>query len=76
MAVFSYDISKVHTQKRHISYQRLKMIVCVLMHHICWRYYIFYDKKQGISEPVSYGVLVFRFKRMVGKPILVINSKR
>ena len=32
--------------------------------------------QQGISEPIFYGDLVYKFKRTVGKLILVINSKR
>ena len=32
--------------------------------------------QQGISEPIFYGDLVYKFKRIVGKLILVINSKR
>ena len=33
--------------------------------------------QQGISESIFYGDLVYKFKRIVGKPkILVINSKR
>ena len=31
---------------------------------------------QGISEPIFYGDLVYKFKRIVGKPISVINLKR
>ena len=31
---------------------------------------------QGITEPIFYGDLVYKFKRIVGKPNLVINSKR
>ena len=31
---------------------------------------------QGISEPISYGDLVYKFKRIFGKDNLVINSKR
>ena len=31
--------------------------------------------QQGISEPIFYGDLVYEFKRIVEKPILVINSK-
>ena len=31
--------------------------------------------QQGISEPIFYGDLVYKFKRIVGKPFLVINSK-
>ena len=31
---------------------------------------------QGISEPIFYGDLVYKFKRIVGKPNLVINIKR
>ena len=32
--------------------------------------------QQGISEPIFYGDLVYKFKRIVGKFNLVINSKR
>ena len=32
--------------------------------------------QHGISEPIFYGDLVYKFKRIVGKPYLVINSKR
>ena len=32
--------------------------------------------QQGISEPIFYGDLVFKFKRIVGNLILVINSIR
>ena len=32
--------------------------------------------QQGISEPIFYGDLVYKFKRIVGKPNLVINSKK
>ena len=32
--------------------------------------------QQGISEPILYGDLVYKFKRIVGKPNFVINSKR
>ena len=32
--------------------------------------------QQGISEPIFYGDLVYKFKRIVGKSNLVINSKR
>ena len=32
--------------------------------------------QQGISEPIFYGDLVYKFKRIVGKLILVINSKK
>ena len=33
--------------------------------------------QQGISEPIFYGDLVYKFKRIVGKPnFLVINSKK
>ena len=32
--------------------------------------------QQGISEPIIYGDLVYKFKRIVGNLILVINSKR
>ena len=32
--------------------------------------------QEGISESLFYGDLVYKFKRIVGKPILVINSKR
>ena len=32
--------------------------------------------QQGISESIFYGDLVYKFKRIVGKLILVINSKR
>ena len=35
-----------------------------------------YVKEQGVSVPVSYGVLVFRFKRMVGKPIFSDQFKK
>ena len=31
-------------------------------------------QQQGISEPIFYGDLVYKFKRIVGKPTLVINS--
>ena len=32
--------------------------------------------QQGILEPIFYGDLVYKFKRIVGNLILVINSKR
>ena len=32
--------------------------------------------QQGISELIFYGDLVYKFKRIVGKPNFVINSKR
>ena len=32
--------------------------------------------QQGISEPIFYGDLVYKFKRIVKKITLVINSKR
>ena len=32
--------------------------------------------QQGISEPIFYGDLFYTFKRIVGKPNFVINSKR
>ena len=32
--------------------------------------------QQGISELIFYGDLVYKFNRNVGKPILVINSKK
>ena len=32
--------------------------------------------QQGISEPIFYGDLVYKFKRIVENLILVINSKR
>ena len=31
--------------------------------------------QQGISEPIFYGDLVYKIKRIVGEPNLVINSK-
>ena len=33
-------------------------------------------QQQGISEPIFYGDLVYKFKRIGRKPNLVINSKR
>ena len=32
--------------------------------------------QQGISEPIFYGDLVYKLKRIVGNLILMINSKR
>ena len=32
--------------------------------------------QQGISEPIFYGDLVYKFKRLLENLILVINSKR
>ena len=31
--------------------------------------------QQGILEPIFYGDLVYKFKRIVGNPILMIDSK-